>query len=83
MKKNDAQEPIYCIESLFIHLLYHGTSHSSYNVGPMFIMDLMHMINSNKLGNKILSLPISEEHTKKEILYVCKQIENFFNLKNK
>ena len=41
------------------------------------------MINSNKLGNKILSLPISEEHTKKEILYVCKQIENFFNLRNK
>ena len=31
------------------------------------------MINSNKLGNKILSLPISEEHTKKKFcMYVNK-----------
>ncbi len=34
--------------------------------------------NSKNLGKKILSLPISEEHTKKEIIYVCKQIKNFF-----
>ena len=34
--------------------------------------------NSKNLGKKILSLPISEEHTKKEIIHVCKQIKNFF-----
>ena len=33
---------------------------------------------ANNLGNKILSLPISEEHTKKEILYIIKLIKNFF-----
>ena len=34
--------------------------------------------NSNLLGKKILSLPISEDHTKKEIQFVCKKISSFF-----
>lgn len=36
------------------------------------------IFNAHKLGNKILSLPISEEHTTKEINYVCKNIRVFF-----
>lgn len=36
--------------------------------------------NSKNLGKKILSLPISEEHSIKEILYVCKKIKDFINL---
>lgn len=38
--------------------------------------------NSIKLGKKILSLPISEEHTEKEITYVCHMIKKFFNLQS-
>ena len=34
--------------------------------------------NSYKLGSKILSLPISEEHSLKEIDYVSNSIINFF-----
>ena len=34
--------------------------------------------NSNKLGDKILSLPISEEHSDKEINYICDKIQLFF-----
>ena len=34
--------------------------------------------NSTKLGEKILSLPISEEHTQKEINYVSKKIIQFY-----
>ena len=34
--------------------------------------------NSNQLGKKILSLPVSEEHTKKEINYVTNTINSFF-----
>ena len=34
---------------------------------------------SKNLGKKILSLPISEEHTKKEIIFVCKMIKKFFS----
>ena len=34
--------------------------------------------NSSYLGKKILSLPISEEHSKKEILFVANKIKNFF-----
>ena len=37
--------------------------------------------NSYKLGSKILSLPISEEHKKNEIIYICKKIKSFFNEK--
>ena len=33
---------------------------------------------ANGLGGKILSLPISEEHTKKEIFYVIKLVKFFF-----
>ncbi len=35
--------------------------------------------NSYNLGKKILSLPISEEHTKKEIIFVIDKIKSFFN----
>ncbi len=35
--------------------------------------------NSKKLGNKILSLPISEEHSEKEIIFISQKIKEFFN----
>ncbi len=35
--------------------------------------------NSSRLGKKILSLPISEEHKPSEIFLVSKKIKNFFN----
>ena len=34
--------------------------------------------NSKNLGKKILSLPISEEHSKREVEYVCKIINKFY-----
>jgi dTDP-4-amino-4,6-dideoxygalactose transaminase len=34
--------------------------------------------NSYKLGEKLLSLPISEEHTEKEINFICQKINNFY-----
>ena len=36
------------------------------------------LLNSNNLGKKILSLPISEDHTNKQIAFVCKKICDFF-----
>ena len=39
------------------------------------------LINAKNLGNKILSLPISEEHTKIEIDYISKKINQFFKIK--
>jgi dTDP-4-amino-4,6-dideoxygalactose transaminase len=36
--------------------------------------------NSKRLGDKILSLPITEEHTNKEIKYICKKINEFSRL---
>jgi len=43
-----------------------------------FFKNRINLIKSKNLGKKILSLPISEEHTKKEIIYVCKVIKTFF-----
>ena len=37
--------------------------------------------NSNKIGKKIISLPISEEHSRREITYVCDKIKSFFKYK--
>ena len=39
--------------------------------------------NANKLGKKIISLPISEEHSINEIVHVCKQINIFFKKNHK
>ena len=38
------------------------------------------IINARNLGDKILSLPISEEHTKIEIDYISKIIKQFFKI---
>ena len=38
------------------------------------------LTNARKLGNKILSLPISQDHTKKEILYIVKNVKKFFSV---
>ena len=41
-------------------------------------VNLTNLCATKNLGKKILSLPISEDHTIKEIAYVCKMIKNFF-----
>ena len=42
---------------------------------------LKKIFNAKKLGNKILSLPISQDHSVNEIKYISKEIKNFFNKK--
>ena len=37
--------------------------------------------NSKKIGKKIISLPISEEHSEKEINHVCDKIKTFYKYK--
>jgi len=44
-----------------------------------FFPNTKNLKNSKGLGKKILSLPISEEHTEKEIYFVVKKIKEFFN----
>ncbi len=54
---------------------------------PYMLNELSFFSNKKKLkksfslGKDILSLPISEEHTKKEIEYICKKINFFFESK--
>ena len=42
------------------------------------LLDGKKLVNSFELGKKILSLPISEEHSEKEILHISKKIKQFF-----
>ena len=44
-----------------------------------FFKNFNKLKNSNNLGKKIISLPISEEHTKKEIIFISNKIEEFFS----
>tara|TARA_S200000501_G_C20754700_1_gene713304 strand:+ start:132 stop:1229 length:1098 start_codon:yes stop_codon:yes gene_type:complete len=46
-----------------------------------FFPNTKNIKNSKNLGKKILSLPISEEHSSKQIYYISKKIINFFNNK--
>ena len=46
-----------------------------------FFPNWKNLKNSEKLGKKILSLPISEEHSEKEIIYISQKIKEFLNIK--
>jgi dTDP-4-amino-4,6-dideoxygalactose transaminase len=73
-------------DSLIVFLKKSGIDtmiHYPYMLNELnFFNSSMKMKNSDNLGKKILSLPISEEHTVKEILYVCKKIKLFFKQYN-
>ena len=52
--------------------------HYPYMLNELNFFPNQKLENSYKLGNKILSLPISEDHTKIEIGFVCSKIKDFF-----
>ena len=52
--------------------------HYPYMLNQLKFFSQKKLNKANGLGSKILSLPISEEHTKKEILYVIGLIKFFF-----
>ncbi len=47
-------------------------------LGTLIVQNKKKLSKSYNLGKKILSLPISEEHTAKEIRYVCSVVKIFF-----
>ena len=53
--------------------------HYPYMLNELKFFPKSNLKNSKNLGKKILSLPISEEHSKKEIEYVAKKINDFFD----
>ena len=56
--------------------------HYPYMLNELNFFPKSNLLKAKKLGTKILSLPISEEHTSKEISFVIKTIKNFYS-KNK
>jgi len=55
--------------------------HYPYMLNQLNFFPNTKLIKAKNLGAKILSLPISEEHTKKEIFYVINTIKKFFKKK--
>ena len=47
-----------------------------------FFKNNLKLKNSNNLGNQILSLPISEEHTLEEIDFIVEKINFYFKKKD-
>ena len=52
--------------------------HYPYMLNELKFFPKVKLIKAKGLGGKILSLPISEEHSKNEIYYIIKIIKNFF-----
>jgi dTDP-4-amino-4,6-dideoxygalactose transaminase len=72
------------IKKLKEYLLTNGIEtmvHYPYMLNELsFFNNHYKFVKSHKLGDKILSLPISEEHSVSEIRYVTKKIKDFFNI---
>tara|TARA_Y100001958_G_C21222847_1_gene548191 strand:- start:1066 stop:2166 length:1101 start_codon:yes stop_codon:yes gene_type:complete len=57
--------------------------HYPYMLNELKFFNKMKLRNAKNLGKKILSLPISEEHSKNEILYVAEKVQKFFKMLRK
>ena len=67
------------VEILFIHLLFHGTTHSSYNVGPMFIMDMLNVIRCDYLDHGLVEKMVTSleiEYEYNNLASVLSEYEN-------
>jgi len=70
-------EKHYCTaEDLFINCLFHGTRQSNYNVGPIFIIDLLHFFHHENINWNIVSKKIKKYGLEKEISYILKYFKN-------
>ena len=68
LSSNKIQSLIYYGTPLHLHP---ATKHLGYKKGSLPMAE--------KLANKVLALPHHQNLTKKQILYVCKKINNFYN----
>ena len=67
----------YCeIEDVFINCVFHGTRHSIYNVGPIFILDLIKLIKDSNIDWKEVSKKIKKYGLQKDTGYIFKYFEN-------
>lgn len=67
----------YCeIEDVFINCVFHGTKQSIYNVGPIFILDLIMLIKDSNIDWKEVSKKIKNYGLQKDISYILKYFEN-------
>ena len=66
----------YCtLEMMFIHCLFHGTRKSDYNVGPIFIVDLLHFFYCERINWFLVSKKVVKYGLEKELGYVLKYFD--------
>ena len=68
------------MEDTFIHCLFHGTTQSAYNVGPIFIMDLIKMFQSEKIDWLDVKKKIKKYRLQKELNNILFYISNFISV---
>ena len=67
----------YCdVEDLFINCVIHGTRQSIYNVGPIFILDLMQFFSDTNINWKDVSRKIERYGLQREMSLILKYFEN-------
>ena len=77
-KKNNSH---LCLkEDTFIHCLFHGTIHSAYNVGPIFILDMINIINNNSIDWDQIHKKIKKYKLNKEFNEVLSYLSNSMHI---
>lgn len=69
-------------EDTFLHCLFHGTIQSNYNVGPIFILDLISMIKSNEINWDLVNKNVEKYKLKKEFNEVMFYLSSSMNVSN-
>tara|TARA_B100000212_G_scaffold341673_1_gene325566 strand:- start:2973 stop:4124 length:1152 start_codon:yes stop_codon:yes gene_type:complete len=69
-------------EDTFLHCLFHGTIQSNYNVGPIFILDLISMLKNENINWDSINKKVSEYKLKKEFNEVMFYLSSSMHVSN-
>ncbi|MAK16577.1 MAG: hypothetical protein CMQ70_01240 [Gammaproteobacteria bacterium] len=69
-------------EDTFLHCLFHGTIQSNYNVGPIFILDIISMLKSDDINWDLINKKVGEYKLKKEFNEVMFYISSSMHVSN-
>ena len=70
-------------EDTFLHCLFHGTIQSNYNVGPIFILDLISMLKNKNINWDLINKKVGEYKLKKEFNEVMYYLSSSMHVSNK
>tara|TARA_Y100000816_G_scaffold132942_1_gene93889 strand:- start:120 stop:1271 length:1152 start_codon:yes stop_codon:yes gene_type:complete len=69
-------------EDTFLHCLFHGTIQSNYNVGPIFILDLVNILKSDDTDWNLINKKIEKYKLEKEFDKIMFYLSNSMSISN-